>query len=114
MYFLRLLSSFNVSSPILSKFYRSFIESVVSYNIVLWWNSACAKDQTRLNRIIKYVQKITPGVNTMDNIYESMVVKKVKNIIKLDSELSGYYITMRSGSRYKAPNCRTQRSGFFP
>ena len=109
MYFLRLLSSFNVSSTILRTFYHSFIESVVSYNIVLWWNSACVKDRTRLSRITKHARRIIPDVNTMDNIYESMVIKKVNNIIRLDDELSRYYITMRSGSRYRAPNCRTQR-----
>ena len=62
------------------------------------------KDRTRLSRITKHARMIIPDVNTMDNIYESMVIKKVNNIIRLDDELSRYYITMRSGSRYyRAP-----------
>ena len=49
LFFLRLLNSFCVKSDILHLFYTSTIESIINYNITLWW----AIDNIAINKICK-------------------------------------------------------------
>ena len=53
LFFLRLLNSFGVKNDILHIFYTSMIESIICYNISLWWSSMNENDKKALNRITK-------------------------------------------------------------
>ena len=53
LFFLRLLNSFGVKNDILHVFYTSMIESIICYNISLWWSSMNENDKKTLNRITK-------------------------------------------------------------
>ena len=45
LFFLRLLNSFGVKNDILHIFYTSMIESIICYNIGLWWSSMNENDK---------------------------------------------------------------------
>ena len=48
LFFLRLLNSFGVKNVILHVFYTSMIESIICYNISLWWSSMNENDKKAL------------------------------------------------------------------
>ena len=79
LFFLRLLNSFNINSQILHLFYTSMIESVISYNITLWWCSMSSADKKSISRIHKQAHKIVKlDITSIDEIYTRNVTKKVK------------------------------------
>ena len=45
LFFRRLLNSFGVKNDILHIFYTSMIESIICYNIILWWSSMNENDK---------------------------------------------------------------------
>ena len=78
LYFLRLLNSFGVDKTILKLFYSSIIQSVFSFNIIIWWSTMGTCNQSILNRIMKKASKvICDTLCSSDQIYINNVVKKV-------------------------------------
>ncbi len=82
IYLLRKLSSFHVRERILTNFYCSFIESLLTFSFICWFNSLSIKDKNRLHSIVKTCSKII-GVKQRDlgSLWESQVVRKARNII---------------------------------
>ena len=62
IHFLRLLNNMNVDKQIMSLFYRSIVESVMSYCIISWFGSSHKKDQHKLAKIGKIAKRM--GVNS--------------------------------------------------
>ena len=62
IHFLRLLNNMNVDKQIMSLFYRSIVESVMSYCIISWFGSSHKKDQHKLTKIGKIAKRM--GVNS--------------------------------------------------
>ena len=58
LFFRRLLNSFGVKNDILNIFYTSMIESIICYNISLWWSSMNENDKKALNRITNKLQRL--------------------------------------------------------
>ena len=82
LFFLRLLNSFGVKNDILHVFYTSMIESIICYNISLWWSSMNENDKKALNRITKQAAKVTQSeLSSIDDLYCNIVTKKVKCIM---------------------------------
>ena len=82
LFFLRLLNSFGVKNDILHVLYTSMIESIICYNISLWWSSMTENDKKALNRITKHAAKVTQSELTyIDDLYCNTVTKKVKCIV---------------------------------
>ena len=96
---------------ILHIFYTSMIESIICYNISLWWSSMNANDKKALNRITKQAAKVTHSELTyIDDLYCNIVTKKVKCIMANSCHaLHDYYTYMRTGTRLCALSCRTHR-----
>ena len=59
LFFLRLLNSFGVKNAILHIFYTPMIESIICYNIRLWWSSMNENDKKALNIITKQAANVT-------------------------------------------------------
>ena len=75
LFFLRLLNSFGVKNDILHIFYTSMIESIICYNISLWWSSMNANDKKALNRITKQAAKVTHSeLTSIDDLYCNIVL----------------------------------------
>ena len=58
------------------------IESIICYNISLWWSSMNENDKKALNRITKQAAKVTQSeLTSIDDLYCNIVTKKVKCIM---------------------------------
>ena len=77
LYFLRKLNSFNVDKVMLSLFYKSFIESVLTFSFIAWYGGISLRDKNNLSHIVKVAGKLIgcPQVSLL-NIYE----KQVRNV----------------------------------
>ena len=83
LYFLRLLNTFQISQPILHRFYVSYIQSVMTYNFALWWNSALDKDKAKLIRVCRHARKVVKSeLNNLDTMYIDLVRKKSLSIME--------------------------------
>lgn len=118
IHLMRKLNSFNVSERILSNFYCSFIESLLTFSFICWFNGLSIKDKNSLNSIVKVCSKII-GVKQRDlcSLWENQVKKKAKNILSQpDHVLSCQFTVMPSGRRYHVPLRKTNRysKSFIP
>ena len=83
LFFLRLLNSFGVKNDILHVFYTSMIESIICYNISLWWSSMNENDKKALNRITKQAAKVTQSeLSSIDDLYCNIIIIIIPAIIK--------------------------------
>lgn len=111
IYLMRKLNSFCVCDTILCNFYQSFIESLLTFSFICWFNGLSVKDKNSLNGIVKVCSKII-GAQQRDLCYlwEKQVAQKAKGIIsQSDHVLSSEFTVMPSGRRYKVPLRRTNR-----
>ena len=118
LYLMRKLNSFNVSVRILTSFYRSFIESLLTFSFVCWFNGLSLKDKNSLYSIVKTCSKII-GVKQRDlrSLWEDQLVRKAKTIISHPQHpLSYEFRVMPSGRRYVSPPGRSNRhlNSFIP
>uniref|UniRef100_A0AAR2L374 Reverse transcriptase domain-containing protein n=1 Tax=Pygocentrus nattereri TaxID=42514 RepID=A0AAR2L374_PYGNA len=118
LHFLRVLRKHNLDSNLLLTFYRSSIESLLTYCITVWYGSCTMADRERLQRVVKTAQKIIgcPLPSLMD-IYTSRCVSRAKRIT-MDSSHPGSVLfdLLPSGRRYRCIRSRTNRLkySFFP
>ena len=63
MFFPRKLRSLKIDATILSLFYRSTIQSILSFCIAAWGGNIRYKDKCTMNRIIKKACKICSNIN---------------------------------------------------
>ena len=110
LYFLRLLKSFGIDKTILKLFYSSVIQSVFSFNIIVWYANAGKGQHKSLNRIRKRATKLfNCDVAELDNIFNNTVFKKVNSIMSDSSHpFFTKYNSMRS-NRLRALPARTVR-----
>lgn len=70
MFFLRMLRKINLSGRLLVSFYRCSIESVLTYNMLVWYGSSSSGDKKALQRVIKTAQNITnQQLPALDDIF---------------------------------------------
>lgn len=118
LHFLRVLRKYNLDSNLLLTFYRSSVESLLTYCITVWYGSCTVADRERLQRVIRAAQKIIgcPLPSLMD-IYTSRCLSRGKTIIKDSSHPgSDLFNLLPSGRRYRCIRTRTNRfkNSFFP
>ena len=58
LFCLRKMAKFNVSKTIMRLFYKSYIESVLSFSIICWYGNLNVKDKAVLAKIVKVSGKI--------------------------------------------------------
>lgn len=119
MFFIRKLNAFSIPDKhLISLFYRSVIESIISFFISIWGGNALCKDITKINMIIKHASKIT-NVPQHDfyQIFKDSSIKKLKRILKepthhffnkvIFSNFSGRFIIVKA-------NRERYRNSFLP
>ena len=118
LYFLRKLRCFNIDSTILSLFYKSIIESVLTFCITCWGGNCTSSDQLKFNRIIRKASKVSS--HTFDDthtLYNVLCFKKLQNILLNDCHplFSAVEKSPRSG-RVIFSKVRTERhrKSFLP
>ena len=108
LHLLRKLRHFNVSRKILTMVYRSLIESILTFNIISWYNLLTSKQKTKLSRITAQASKIIGSPQTpLSHLYERSVITKAILITEEPSHpLHSSFTLLPSGRRYKVPLAR--------
>src|SRR4029434_7895584 len=99
-------------------FYRTTIESVLTYCISAWYSGCTAADKRALQRVINTAQKFTGcSLPSLKSIARSRYLSRANNILK-DSSHPGHHLftLLLSGRRYRSFRARTTRlkNSFFP
>jgi len=118
LYFLRKLNYFNVDNKFLTMFYKSFIESILSYCIVCWYGYSKITHRNKLGKIVKTCRKII-GKQQVDmyQLYLTRLQQKADKVcMDTTHPLSVEFMPLPSGRRYRYPNVRTNRAknSFIP
>lgn len=114
LYFLRRLNFFNVDKTLMVLFYRSFIESVLSFCLVSFYENLSVQNKTRLNRaVVEASRVIGQQQMSLTDIYTKQVLNKARSILSLpDHPLRMEFNLLPSGRRYQLPRARTNRFKF--
>ena len=118
MYFLRQLKKFNLPKAMMVHFYTAIIESILTSSITIWYAAATVKDRSRLQRIIRWAEKVI-GCNlpSLQDLYTSRTLKCARKIMA-DPSHPGHdlFVTLPSGKRLRSVKTKTSRhkSSFFP
>ena len=67
----------NVDKQIMSLFYRSIVESVMSYCIISWFGSSHKKDQHKLAKIGKIAKRMGVNSKNLNELYQNDCINYV-------------------------------------
>ena len=111
LYFLRKLNSFNVDRKILSLFYKTFIESILTFSFICWMKNLSVKNRNSLDRIVTVCSKIIgEPQRSLSQFYNQQVSRKARSISLCQHHiLSSEFVLLPSGRRFKLPACRSNR-----
>lgn len=115
---LRKLARSNIDPNMLSLFYRAFLEPVLSFSLVAWYDSLTLMDKNSLQQVVKWASRLVgrPQLSLSD-LYKEQLQRKVSLVLMDKSHpLHGEFKLLRSGRRYKAPLKGTKRysTSFVP
>lgn len=118
LFFLRKLKRAKLPVKLLINFYRSTIESILTYSATVWYASCTAAERHSLHRVVKAAQRIIrselPG---LDTIYHNRLQKKALSILR-DITHPGHsmFELLPSGRRFRTIRTRTNRlrNSFYP
>ena len=110
LHFLRKLRTFHVDRTIMSLFYSSVIESVITHDCAVWYNNASKKDTSNLKRVTRQSGKIIEKSIDLNSICEGKVIAKASKLTKDHNHpLNPCYVKLRSGRRWQSIKARTNR-----
>ena len=118
LHFLRVLRREHLNAQLLVTFYRSTIESLLTYAVSVWHSSCTEADRKRLQRVANVAQKIIGcPLPSLSTIYGSRCLSRARGILK-DTTHPGYHLfnLLPSGRRFRSIYARTNRlrDSFFP
>ena len=118
LYCLRKLRSFNIDNTILSMFYKSCIQSVLTFSFICWFGNISQKDKNKLQRVVNISSKITGLKQTsVTALYEKQVLRKANKIINDSTHiLYNEYVILPSSRRFRTITSKTnrKRDSFIP
>ena len=105
LFFLRKMRSFSVCSTMMMMFYRSFIESVLSFCMASWYGNLNQEYKDKLDRHVKGASKIIGVYQAqLSVVYEQQVLRIAKNIIGSPAHpLHRAFELLPLGRRYRSP-----------
>ena len=114
LYFLRILRK----QQLTENFYRSSIESILSYCLCVWFTSCTVAEKKAIQRVIKTAQNIIGcSLPSLEELYKNRCKRKISNILK-DSSHPGHQLfkLLPSGRRFRVLKARTSRfkNSFYP
>ena len=65
IYFLRVLKNIQVDRTILSLFYKSVIESILCFSLLIWYGKLICKDKNKLKKIVKTVGRLQANTTSL-------------------------------------------------
>ena len=98
MHFVSKLNFFKIDKTLISLFYKSIIDSVISFCICAWGGNTAERDINKINRIARQATKIT-GISqcNFNDIFEKACFQKITRILKDSSHPFYNKITFRLG-----------------
>ena len=117
LYFLRILRKNNLTDRLLVSFYRSSIESVLSYGVTLWFSSCTAAERKVLQRehLPNTAQRICRcPLPSLEDIYR---LKRAHSILKGSSHPDHHlFELLPSGRCFRTIYSKTNRlkNSFYP
>jgi hypothetical protein len=111
LYILRKLNLFNVDKVIMHLFYKSVVESIITFCILVYYGNSRKRDIHKLSRIVKQAAKLTKTpCMSLDELFVKYCTAKVKLIRNdVSHPLNMFYTTLRSGVRLTSQKSRTNR-----
>jgi len=90
-------------------FYKSNIESVLTFSVICWYGNLTVKAKTALSYIVKVSSKII-GIQecSLTDLYNRQVVRKTKSVISDSSQPLQFQI-LPSSSRLRLPPVKSNR-----
>ena len=82
LYFVRKLGQFKIDRTLITLFYKSVIESILSFCITCWGGKSSKGDRMKVDRIIKVSEKFTTHVPLLDELYNKKTLGKIISISK--------------------------------
>ena len=82
LYCVRKLGQFKVDRTLITLFYKSIIESVLSFCITFWAGKSSKGDRIKVDRIIKISEKFTTHVPHLDELHNKKTLDKIISISK--------------------------------
>lgn len=118
LHYLRVLKREQLSTSLLVTFYRSTIESLLTYAVSVWHSSCTVADRKRLQRVTNTAQRIIGSpLPPLTDIYSSRCLNRATTITR-DITHPGFHLfnLLPSGRRYRSIPARTNRlrDSFFP
>ena len=118
LFFLRKMKSFSVCRTLMTLFYQCFIESVLTFCIVVWYSGLPMTNKRKLTKLVNVASKVV-GVqlSQLQHIYDRRVRGKANQILNCpDHPLFGEFNLLPSGRRFRLPMLRTKRArdSFIP
>lgn len=118
MYFLRRMRRAHLPPPILTIFYRSTIESILTSCISVWCGGCSASDWKDMRRVVRTAERIIgTSLPSIQDIAENRCASRARKICSDSSHPHyGLFILLASGKRFRSMRCRTTRfyNSFFP
>ena len=95
MHFVRKLNYFRIYKKLISLFYRSTVNSTISFCVEAWGGNTTEKDFKKINRIVKCATKLT-GIDRymFQEFFISTCINKCKQILKYPSHPINHQILM--------------------
>ena len=118
LHFLRVLRKSNICEKLLVTFYRSTIESILTYRITVWFSHCTEADRRRLQRVVETAQRIIGWpLSSLKDTYSSCWLSSAESITR-DSTHPAHHLfdLLPSGRHYRSIKTRTNRlrNSFFP
>jgi hypothetical protein len=112
LHFVRLLHNIKVDRCILTLFYRSVVESILTFCMTSWFSSISKKNKCKLNKIVRKAHKLGVQTYQLNALNDCKMLKYVNKILK-DTEhpLNCHFEFLRSGVRLRSVAHRTSRFG---
>ena len=112
IYLLQKLRNLNVNSYVMKTFYRSFIESILTFSFISWYSCLTMDDRKKVDRVVRVCGKIV-GENqeSLSDLYKRRCVQKAKSIITDSNHVLAHnFELLPSGRRYREPFYRLKRT----
>ena len=105
------VEKFKIDQTILRLFYRTFIQSVITFNFLTWHGNLSVRNKNKISKIVNTASKIIGlPIESIGNFYEQQISKKLNKILSDPSHiLYSEYSSLPSGRRLRMPICRTNR-----
>lgn len=99
--------SFNVDKTLMTLFYRTFIESVISFSLASWYGQVPLTHRNRLDQIVKWSSKLIGETQLHPSSLYARQLQRIAMAILNDSlhPLNSEFQYLPSGRRLTVPGC---------